>query len=435
MSFGLRASLLTTLGVPLLMGALPFKLPPQVENIIGTPDNDRAPWEWRERKLPQAPGAKASARGIYQPLFITKLVSTEASNANILEAVTQGSAWNHRELSSPVFDPATRLVIVGTSDRQLHAVSVKTGERVWHKELDGRLSSTPVMDGENVLFGADDGRIYSVRAATGHVNWTHQTDSEITAAITVFGDRLYAHTALDSVVALNRSTGAWQWQARHALPVGISLLGEGAVGAGMVLRPADTPLECVFVGHADGTLSALDASDGHELWNVSLGKGDDFIDVDTDVIYDAGTVYAAGFHGGVFALDPLSGATTWSAPEVDGINRMTLTAHHLVVAGPRVAMKLDRADGHVQWKYAYPTGGSSRPVVHRGRVLVSTDRGALYVLSLLDGRPLQYYGGHPGFTAQASVYRDVAFVLSNGGWLHALSDRYPGVTSSQRDQW
>jgi outer membrane protein assembly factor BamB len=193
-------------------------------------------------------------------------------------------------------------------------------------------------------------------------------------------------------------------------------------------------VETVFVGHADGTLSALDVSDGRALWETTVGRGDDFVDVDADVIYEDGVVYAAGFRGGLHALDPLSGATLWSAP-VDAVNRMTSTAHHVVVAGPRQVALLDKARGAVRWRFSFPEGSASRPVVHRGRVLVNTDRGGLYVLNFTDGRPLQYYGGRPGFTGAPAAWRDSLFLLSNGGWLHALSDRFAGVLAAQRAPW
>lgn len=420
---------------PMLMGALPFKLPVKLPAWLGQPDNDRAPWEWREPTRRKVPGAAPSARGVYQPMFVTRLTAQDRSHRNILEAVTQGSAWNRRELAAPVMDPSTGLVLVGTSDQRFHAVSVKTGAPVWQKTLDGRVSSQPVLDGEHVIFGADDARIYALRTSTGYADWVWHTDAEVTAPVTVFGRNVYAHTALDTVTCVDRVTGAFRWQARHPLPVGINLLGEGATAAGMVLRRNDPPMEAVFVGHADGTVSALDGLDGHTLWNVSIGRGDDFLDVDADVFYQDGLVYAAGFHGGLFALDPISGATIWSRPDVDGVNRMSLTANTLVVAGPRYVAALDRADGAQRWKFTFATGGASRPVVHRGRVLVATDHVGLYVLDMTDGRPLQYYGGFPGVTGAPAPYRDMVFMLSNAGGLHALSERYSGVMRARGGSW
>jgi outer membrane protein assembly factor BamB len=364
-------------------------------------------------------------------MYLARLARVELSVQSVLDAVTQGGAWNPREMAAPVMDPATGLVLVGTSDRSFYGVSARTGAVVWRKSLRGRVSSTPVLDGEDVLFGADDGGIYGLRKGNGFERFRYQADSEVTAPIRVSGSRIYAHTALDTVVCLERGTGRWLWQARHPLPTGISLLGESAPAAGMVLRPGDTPLDLVFTGHADGQVTALDATDGHEVWSTTVGMGEDFLDVDADLQYDAGTLYVAAFHGGVRALDPLSGETLWTSA-VEGVNRMALTARALVLAGPRQVVAVSRSDGKVRWRFSFPSGNASTPVVHRGRVLVSSDRGAVYVLSFSDGRPLQYYGGRPGFTSAPAVWGDMLFLLSNGGTLHALSDGFGGIMAARR---
>ncbi|MEW5855685.1 MAG: PQQ-binding-like beta-propeller repeat protein, partial [Myxococcota bacterium] len=387
-------------GACILMGASPFSDRTWI---------DKPPWEWNEkRRKPHPSKADPRARQVYAPVFIKKIAEQDRGAQSVLDAVTQGGAWNRRELAGPAFDPGTGLVLVGTSDRSFYGISGRTGEVVWRVPLQGRVSSTPVVDNENVLFGADDGGIYGLRKGTGYQVFRYQSDSEVTAPLAVSGDAIFAHTAQDTVVALRRNTGEWMWQTRHPLPAGISLLGESAPAAGTVLRPGDTPLSAVFVGHADGQVSAMDATDGRVLWTTPIGKGDDFLDVDADLRYDAGTLYVAAFHGGAHAMDPLSGATLWTS-DVDGINRMALTAHTLVVAGPGQVVSLNRADGKVRWRFKFPSGGASTPVVHRGRVLVSTDRGALYVLAFMDGRPLQYYGGKPGFTAAPAVHDDALF--------------------------
>ncbi|GEM_PF-864633 len=415
------------------LGARPFGV--ELPSWIGTPRNDKAPWDWRDPVHRKAGAGDGKARMIYGPLYITRITQQEETGANVLEAVTQGGAWNKRELASPVFDPSSGLVLLGTSDKHFYGVSVKSGDPVWREKLEGRVSSTPMTEGENVLFGADDGAIYSMRKATGVRNWRYQADAEITAPLRILGDRVFAHTAQDTLVCVRKSTGEWLWQVRHPLPVGISLLGEGAPAAGVLLRDGDAPVEVVFVGHADGSVSALEASDGHLLWSTPLAKGDDFLDVDSDLVYDGGVLYAAAFHGGVFALDPASGATLWTNDKVDSVNRLAVTASYVILAGPKQVVALSRADGKVHWRFAFPSGGASTPVVHRGRVMVSTDRGAMYVLNITDGRPLQYYGGKPGFTGSPAVYRDMAFLLSNGGYLHALSDRYAGSMAGQRLPW
>jgi len=423
----LTAGALVAVACPLLMGALPFEKYKQ--RVI-----EKAPWEWTEPVRKSAGRADPRARAVYSALYMTQLTPAEANVQSVLDAVTQGGAWNKRELAAPAFDVATGLVLVGTSDRHFHAVHAPTGKTVWSNTLKGRVSSQPVIDGELVYFGADDGGIYGVRKGTGVQEFRYQADSEVTAPIRVYGDMLVAHTALDTMVALKRGTGEWLWQTRHALPVGISLLGESAPAVGTVLYPEDPPATVAFVGHADGQVSALDARDGHVLWNTAISQGEDFLDVDADLQYDAGTLYAAGYHGGVHAMDPVSGAIKWTSP-VESVNRMTLTANTLVVAGPKQVVCLERAGGKVRWRFNFPSGGASTPVVHRGRVLVNTDRGALYVLNFTDGRPLQYYGGKPGFSAAPAVGGDALFLLSNGGWLHALSDRFSGVMAGKRAPW
>ena len=84
----------------------------------------------------------------------------------------------------------------------------------------------------------------------------------------------------------------------------------------------------VFVGNTDGTVHAVNASDGNEEWTFDA---EDL--VGTPAVAD-GTVYAASFTGKLHALDASSGSENWTfGPETDSIGRDEPLATAVVADG------------------------------------------------------------------------------------------------------
>ena len=112
----------------------------------------------------------------------------------------------------------------------------------------------------------------------------------------------------------------------------------------------------------EGSLVALDLTDGSVAWQTELGGGSlGPAATDGDVVvatWEAGSGRAAG----AVAVDASDGAPRWAVPlEPDGVSGPTVVGSVVVlVAGDIAAHGLDLADGTERWRFDTEGAGSKR---------------------------------------------------------------------------
>lgn len=101
-----------------------------------------------------------------------------------------------------------RIAYIPTSNDGIVAFDLDSKKLVWHFETGESIlftapyagkgkkiiESTPVIDGENVIFGANDGFIYTVNAKSGELTDKRQAGSAVLGKIAVNDDKIYAGT-------------------------------------------------------------------------------------------------------------------------------------------------------------------------------------------------------------------------------------------------
>ncbi len=157
-----------------------------------------------------------------------------------------------------------------------------------------------------------DGQVYTMDAdavieafdlATGHTVWRlatrpkKQKSTNVGGGITYADGTIYAATGLAEALAIDAGNGHVRWRVGTTVPVR-SL---PTVAAGKL-----------FFGTIDQKLRALDASDGHALWNYQASQSFNAV-LGQPAPAVSGNVIVAGFGSGeVAALGVLDGALVWS---------------------------------------------------------------------------------------------------------------------------
>ncbi len=378
-------------------------------------------------------GVTPEARQVYGVAWTAPSIDARPCAMSIVLPASEAdhcASWNQRETSGPAFDAGLGLLVVGGSDHQLRALDAKTGKAVWTKKVPGSIVSQPVIVGSVVYAGTDDARVVAVDVKTGEQTWVTPVDAEVTEPVAVHEDAVYVVTGNDSTYALSRTTGEPLWVNKAALPRGITLRGQGrplvldVVGADGGKR--------VFVGHANGRLVGLDRDSGAVILEVDLSHDDAFGDIDADPVFHAANnvVVAASQTRGISALHPTTGLEVWKNAEA-GITRLANGgAPFIIAAGAGKVLALDAVTGKTVWRFTFAQGAPTRIAVKGGRVHVGSDRGALYVLDLSSGRPLQYAGSGTGVAADLAVWQDMVFFTATSGRVMAMSGAWHGLVFS-----
>lgn len=100
--------------------------------------------------------------------------------------------YNERDFeyfASPAVS-ASGFVFVGDRGKRMHCLNLTDGNEKWSFRTKGRIDSSAVVTGENIVFGCDDGKIYGVGIKDGSEVWSYEIGQPIQSSPCISGGRL-----------------------------------------------------------------------------------------------------------------------------------------------------------------------------------------------------------------------------------------------------
>jgi outer membrane protein assembly factor BamB len=365
-----------------------------------------------------------------------------------LTAPTRQVGENY-EHGKPAIDPVHGRIFVGSSDRGLYALRAGDGATQWRFETLGVVQCEPLYDPQYdvVYFGSHDGALYAVRARDGTLLWRFSSGAEVSRRPVIGGPNrsiLFMANGADQLFALERATGKQLWTVHRTPALGMEI----AAHAGPAFDG-----EAVYMAYSDGHVAAYDGKDGAERWapvdlsaeaEQTLGNAPRYLDVDTTPLIgelpSGRVIYVASYAGGVFALDAKSGSRVWmndkaigatelllwreaaheSREEVDtpggaGLPRVPARRILIVSSGVSGLWGLDPVTGRKLWRVPLPEGGITKAAPIAGALMVGTTQYGLFLMSPLDGRPIDGIDLGTGFAETPAAYGNRGYIMSNAG--------------------
>jgi len=297
------------------------------------------------------------------------------------------------------------------------AVDASSGDRLRRFDLDMDLSAGPVVVGQRVLLGTMNGQILVLDRDTGTIDWRAQLSSEILAA-PLQRDGIIVVRCIDGrVFGLNADTGLREWVYDRSVPL-LTLRGNSEP----VIRGGQ-----VFVGHDDGTLTALNLADGQLLWEQRVGTPegrtqlDRLADIDGHMEIVGLDIYAVSERNRMASVALDSGRLLW-VKDVGSNSGLTVARTQMVLSDSedRIWM-LDRRSGSTAWSNEQLLRrGLSRPVLQGGFVAVADSEGYVHWLDAETGEFVARERSSKDAPASAPlVVGNVLFLLDVDGKLSA----------------
>jgi len=202
---------------------------------------------------------------------------------------------------SPAVDPVKGLVIIGTEDGTVAAVSTRNGTLVWSATVGGTVNDPALADG-TVYVTTSNGTVEALSESTGAKRWSATMPASVTGAPAVdpAAGTLVAGAVNGDVRAFNTANGKVRWGyvsggAVAAAPMidhGTVYFGSGddidavsethhdllwsyRTGAAVAATPAlitSGRIEMLLTGSDDGTLRAINGATGKLLWQNDVGE-------------------------------------------------------------------------------------------------------------------------------------------------------------------
>ena len=300
-----------------------------------------------------------------------------------------------------------------------------SGREIWRRDIGAGVESAPVTDTHSdlVWVAGINGALHALAKADGSSRWTTQIGGAVSAAPTLTDDAVYLVTDDDKVVAVSRTSGEILWRFAHdAAESNLAIAGH----AGLLIRDGR-----LYTGFSDGSVVALDASDGRRLWQVdtsldlesSAGEGTSFVDVDTTPVKIGSRLFVASFAAGLYVLAADTGVLLSRHAEFTGVTSMAGEEDTLVLSSAEQGIVcVDVVSMTPRWtrRPKAVRGAPTEPQIHENQLFVGESRGALLVLSLADGQELARLESGHGYTASPLLGERGGVVLSNAARLLAF---------------
>jgi eukaryotic-like serine/threonine-protein kinase len=267
------------------------------------------------------------------------------------------------------------MVIVGSNDDKIVALSTLTGNKVWNYHISDDVGrASPLVSGSTVYIGAQDGTFYALDANTGDLRWQLNTWA-VWGAPAVSGNTLYVGSDKSILYALNPATGATKWSAT---------LGD---------RVRCTPSiknGTVYVGADDYRVYAYNASTGALKWKTSAFPHKGIVRSSPAVwngmvFVNTGETDPMGSH--VYALDADTGETVWSHTMADYATSSPAIANGVLYTGSydHQIYAFDARTGEKLWTSGYDEMQAGIPgsvAVLNGTVYIGSKDDKVYAFGL-----------------------------------------------------
>lgn len=311
-------------------------------------------------------------------------------------------------------------VFIGSSDGNVYALDLHTGDKLWSFATDDVVESSPLWIDGVIFIGSSDGFLYALEAETGQLrwkyetggdilgapNWTHSPDGrEIWVLVGSYDNRLHC-------VDAESGQAIWMYETDNYVN-GSPALADGRV---------------VF-GGCDAMIHAVALGDGTKVAEIDSGSY-----IAGSAAFLDGQVYVGNYQNVFLRADVDRGEIAWkhtgskapifSSPAVTG---------NKVIFGSRddFVYALDRDDGQQLWAFKTLGEVDGSPAVCGDRVIVGSGDGRLYMLDLANGKEVWSYEIGRPIVSSPAVAQGVVVIGCDNGTVYAFGGQMPTGGSAQ----
>ena len=310
-------------------------------------------------------------------------VNNQFSIQQVWRNSTAGNTHIYSLLGPINYDNA---VYVASRSGQVKAVDLSNGHTIWDKNLSQSTlfsSKTALFSGgvsaddKYVYIGSERAVVYALDRNDGNVIWEKPVRGEVLARPVSSADKLIIHTANGNLQALNRNTGADEWDVMLEVPP-LSVRGNST--------PTIAHGAAIF-GDDTGHVNAYYINNGQLIWQqrISQPSGSTEIaklnDVDSTPVIEGNLAYAIGYNGNVVALDLSNGQIVWRK-EMGSTHSFVVDSQQLFVVDQNDNVRaVSKNGGAILWTQAGLLHRQlTDPVIYENYIVVGDFEGYLYWL-------------------------------------------------------
>lgn len=222
---------------------------------------------------------------------------------------------------------------------------VESNNRFSGNTSNARISGGLTAAYQNIYLGTENADVFALDAATGEIRWQQRVPGEVIAKPVADDGTLVVVTGNGHLVALDALEGHQLWDIQIDQPA-------------LTLRGGAAPLVSqgvVFLGRGDGRMGLYSLKSGQQLFESKLAsaKGsteiDRLVDVDGQPQLIGQDVYAVAYNGSLISLDLSSGQVKWQRA-YSAYQDMVLSGNELFITDSHGHIyAIERYQGSERW--------------------------------------------------------------------------------------
>ncbi|MGI9250622.1 MAG: outer membrane protein assembly factor BamB [Pseudohongiellaceae bacterium] len=313
-------------------------------------------------------------------------------------------------------------IYAASANGNVVAVDVESGDVLWRNRLRLSLSGGVGAGTGLVLIGTEEAEVIALSQLDGSIRWRKRVTSEVLSAPQTDGSIVAVQTVDDKLAALDAETGEQLWTYEVNLPP-LTLRGTSS--------PVITPNGLVIAGFSNGTVVAVEADSGVLRWEqrVAVPEGrydiDRVIDVDGNLLLDGNRLFASSYQGNLMAFELNTGRIVWGR-EGSSYHGLELGFGNIYYCDDRSYVTAVRNNTEtVVWENEeLQYRGITAPTAINNYLAVADAEGYLHILSQIDGRIVgRERIDNDGVRAALLAHDGSLYAYGNSGRLVALSIR------------
>lgn len=267
--------------------------------------------------------------GTGEPSVMFHSYSNEYNNSHLQKYKPLGDVkWKFKTGGKVFSSPAVLndIAVIGSEDKNLYAIDIKTGREKWKFTTGGAVHSSPAICNNMVYFESLDGYFYALDFTTGQRKWKFKTGGEKRIGDTSYWGMKPAGMYMED-----------PWDCFLSSPI--------------VDNSSKDPI--VYFGSSDGNLYAVNAKDGSSLWKFKAKSS-----IHTSPALYKGILYFGSWDTYFYAVNAKTGKELWKFKTgeqvaMSGIQASAIVEKGIVYFGARDAhmYALDAYNGNLIWKY------------------------------------------------------------------------------------
>ncbi|PTY08160.1 pyrrolo-quinoline quinone [Opitutaceae bacterium EW11] len=334
--------------------------------------------------------------------FSQSMFCGNAAHTGVVDAAgprqLKGAKWTFKTggwvIASPAVSGGT--AYIGSDDRNLYALDVKTGAEKWKFKTEGPIRSSAAVAAGTVYFGSYDGSFYAVDAETGKQKWRFATD----------GERRFEAPGIHGQKPSHQTFPDF-WDMYQSSPV--------------------VDRSTVYFGCGDHHIYALDTATGQVRWKFATQGV-----VHASPALEKGVLYVGSWDTFFYAIDASTGKEKWrfktgedtAAYNQTGIQSSAAVKDGIVYFGCRDAQlyAVDTETGKEVWHFSLkPTWINATPAIHDGTVYFgSSIPTKFYAVDAKTGKQKFALDGEMIMFSSAAISQGMAYVGEFSGTLRAV---------------